>query len=662
MRDSETESEVQPGGKAPAVSSRRDSFRLVRRSGVALREWVLWGGFVVIITLIALYATYLRLRPPPPPRIANPFRLAAERWKEVGVAPLPLRDVLSQSRRSLRGSYSERLFGFRLIRRGLVGEPDSAEAIAIFATALVRAPSVRDDEKTDLALRGIASAIGRGQSKQKHGELEVARAWLLLETGKLDSARDAAQRATELDPLSFDAQFVRAATDVEIRPESAIHSLDALRKQEGIGDRVLRWKARALVRSGRVREALALLADSMSVVRNGDELKRELYLLRLAMGRTKEGLRLLEEMLEDGQASMADRIRFARYLARVESNSKKAIEVLRESLKDERIEQLNARDLYAELVMISTAARRFTTDPRDLATWLEKGIAMDGESPVLLYGSVLADRVLNRPDRALDSLEVANGLHPEVPEIAIDLAWRLRELDPVASQEVVDDALEANVGSLGLLGVSAVLAYDREETVEAFRYLRRILQIDPATRRDPMFARAYAPPRAALTEIGDALVSVGRRTRNTVALIGAAAIYLSAQDIPRAERAIRFALRLDRTEPLANAYRGILARQQNMRRKARISFRAAWERGRSVPLVQLHMARLRESEGQLADAEALYRAAQEATGTRSSARSGLARTLWRQGRVDEARVEIKRVLELDPNDREMLSFLATVTE
>ncbi|MEM6732467.1 MAG: tetratricopeptide repeat protein, partial [Myxococcota bacterium] len=421
----------------------RSPVTISRRSASPWRGYFGWGAFVAVVMVVASYVAYERSRPPPPPRIANPLEKAADGWFADGTVKeaTPVRDAVSIAKTKLRGSRQERLEALRMIQRGLVDDPNEPEAIAVYARVLSTLPSARDENTVALALRGITAAIGDAPNSEHRAELEEARAWLLLEERRLDQARDAAARAVEYSPTSRSAQAVRAASNVEFRPADAVPALRELVSDPEVGNDAQRWLAVALLRSGEVTEAIGLLEDAVERAPSADGLLRELYEVRYAMGDVADARAVLERLMELGIASLEDRVVYARDLARNERKAERALQVLEAGEKDEAAGALRLAELYAEKVTIASTTPGFIPDPRELSLWLERGLELAPDSPVLLYARTLADDALGREERALDGLEVANGMYPEVPEMAVELAWRLREVDQAAAGEVIDDAL-----------------------------------------------------------------------------------------------------------------------------------------------------------------------------------------------------------------------------
>lgn len=647
----------------PNIETSRTSFRVSRTRSApsSSRSGIGWAVFVTALTVLAFYVVQQRGRPAPP-TIANPVVAMAAEWRASGVEAQPLEQAVNAGRRALHGDRASRVRAFEFARRGLVTDPNSVAALALFTEALAFAPSTRSESRVALALQAVAAATGRGVEAKDQATLDVGRAWLLLETGNLDAAREAAQRAAERDPLSREARLVLAATDAEVRPARAIGVLKELVDDPELAGLAIRWLSLALVRSGRVTEGLSRLEAAIIAHPDSDPLQRALYELKFAIGEDDDAAAILEELARTGRASHGDRVRHARYLAREASEPERALEVLKAGLGEDTHGTSSMAAIYAEMVTIASTSERFIPDPRELTAWLESGLALDPDSPVLLYGSSLVDLALQREAQSLDNLEEANGLYPEVPEMAVRLAWRLRTADPAAAREVVDDALSANLNSVGLFTMSAVLAFDEGRKVQAFREIRRALSVDPEVAIERSLARPYPSPRDVYLEIGDRLVEQGKEARNAVTLSGAAAAYYVARDYRRASRALVQALRLDRKEATANVYAGILALRRKQRSAARQAFTAAWERERALPLVQLYYARLHESQGNCTKAEQLYRELLKTNTSSSPAHVGLARCLWSRGSREEALDEARKVLEVSPEDGEALSFLAHLEE
>ncbi|MEM6531514.1 MAG: tetratricopeptide repeat protein [Myxococcota bacterium] len=647
---------------APRIDTTRTSYRVSSQSAGSSRSGAGWAVFVALLTVAALYIVQRRSRPSPP-QIGNPMHAAVEQWqRDDEIEPLPVEQAVKEARAALAGDRNERIAAYRRIKRGLADDPDSFAAVALYAEALAFVPGARNQERVALALRAITAAIGRGPAPEEHLNLEVARAWLLLESDQLDPAREAALRAVELSPLSREARLVLAAADSKVRPERSIPALEELAEDPELGALATRWLAFARVRSGQVAEGLSLLERSVESASNADELKRALYELEFAIGAADKAVAFLGDLTSSGRASLEDRIRFARHLSRVKGRTEQALDVLNGALGEEAGKTLSVGQVYAEMVSIASTAEAFIPDPRELSAWLQKGLALDPDLPTLLYGSTLVDLALDRDEAALDNLEVANGLHPDVPEMAVHLAWRLRQADPEAAREVVDDALATHATSIPLFVMSAVLSFDQGRKVQAFREIRRALGIDPEVAIQNSMTRPFPAPYAVYRSIGDELLAHGKKSRNAVTLSGAAAAYYVSRDFRRASRALVSAMRLDRREATANLYTGILALRRNQKSAARRAFKIAWEQDRTLPLVQLYQARMHEALGDHSRAEQLFRELLNVNTSSSPARAGLARTLWRVGKKSEALDEARKVLEVSPDNREALSFLATLNQ
>ncbi len=640
----------------------RPAISVSRRSSASWRDYLGWGIFVSIVMASASYVAYQRSLPPPPPRITNPFEKAADQWLAGGLEPMPTRDAVAIGKTKLGRSRSERLDGLETIKRGLISDAGDPEAIALYSMALAGLPSARDEDTVTLALRGITAAVGEGPSSTHRATLEEARAWLLLEERRLDQARDAAARAVERAPTSSGARMVQAATNAEFRPERAVKSLRELVRDEEVEHRARRWLAVALLRTGQVSEAVALLEKGMEDAPNADVLMRTFYQLRFSMGDEQAARELLERLVEEGNASTDDRLRLARELSRREGNPKAALEVLDGGLAETAAGDRARAELFAEKIFVATSSPKFIVDPRELTQWLEAGTNLAPDAPVMRYAKTLADGALDREEQALAGLEVANGLNPEIPEMAVDLAWRLRTVDPAAAREVVDDALSSTLDSIPLYLLAAVLDLDAGRPVAAFQRMKRALAIDPEQNLARDRLRPFPPPLEVYGEIGDELLQRGRTSRNAITTTGAAAAYYVAGDFRRTARALAQALRLDRRAASANLYAGILALRKQQRGPARRYFTVAWEEDRGLPLVQIYHARLVESLGDLRKAELAYREILHNNPSATAAQTGLARVLWRAGEREEAVAEARKVLSVRPDDREALVFMAEATE
>lgn len=646
---------------APAKPSAPRRVGVSRRGGDSWRDTLGWGIFVTAVMIAASTIAYRRSLPPPPPKIANPFQKAADQWMTGGLEAMPTRDAVAIGKTKLQRSRRERLEGLETIKRGLIADADDPEAIALYAKTLASLPSARDEESVQLALRGITAAIGEDPDSRHRAALEEARAWLLLEEERLDQARDAATRAVERAPASAGAQMVRAAANAEFRPEKAVETLRSLLADPEVEHRARRWLAVALLRSGQVTEAVELLESGVENAPNADQLMRILYELRYAMGDEREAREVLERLVESGNASTDDRLRLARELARRDENVKRALAVLDGGLAEVAAGERARARLYAGKIFAVTTSSGFVVDPRELTEWTETGLELAPDSPEMLYAKTHADDALDRDEQALAGLEVANGLYPEIPEMAIDLAWRLRSVDPAAAREVIEDALLSTLDSIPLYLVAAVLELDAGKPVAAFQRLKRALAIDPELNLARDSLRPMPPPLDVYLEVGGVLLERGRTTRNAITSTGGAAAYYVAGDFRRAARALTQALRLDRRSAPANLYSGILAFRKNQRASARRYIGVAWDEDRGLPLVQIYHARSLEGMGDLRKAELAYREILHNNPSAIAAQTGLARVLWQSGEREDAIAEARKVLAVRPNDREALVFMAEAT-
>ncbi|MEO0811669.1 MAG: tetratricopeptide repeat protein, partial [Myxococcota bacterium] len=629
-----------------------------RRGGPNWRDYIGWGAFVAVVMIGASYIAYRRSLPPPPPQIANPIQKAADRWRDSGLEGMPVRDAIAIGKTKLERSRLERLDALETIKRGLITDANAAEAIALYARALASLPSARDEDSVSLALRGITASIGADPDSEYRADLEESRAWLLLEERRLDQARDAAARSMELSPTSPGSRLVRAATDAEFRAERSVETLRELTREPEVRNRAQRWLAVALLRSGELAEAIRILEQGAESAPNSDEMMRTLYQLRYAMGQERKARELLERLVETKNASVEDRVRLARELLSNGGDPQAALEVLDGGLAENVAGDRAAAQLYAEKIFVATRAVDFIVDPRELTQWLARGLELAPDSSAVLYARCLADTELDRREQALAGLEVANGLYPEIPEMAIDLAWRLRRVDAPAAREVIDDALISTLDSVPLYLMSALLELDGGRPVTAFQRLKRALAIDPELNLRRAHDRALPAPLEVYRQIGDELTSNGRDRRNAITSSGGAAAYYVAGDFRRASRALVQAIRIDRRSAPANLYTGILALRKNQRASAQRHINVAWEQDRGLPLVQIYHARLLENSDNLVKAELSYRDILHLNPSATSAQTGLARVLWRAGRRSEALAEVRKVLSVRPHDREALVFMA----
>lgn len=650
---------------APGLSARsapgRASVSVQRHNPRRFQGTLSWSAFVTVVMIAAGYAAYRRMQPPPPPRMANPLELEVKQWRSAGIVQREraVAEAVALASDKLRKSRPQRWRALRAIREGLLGAPGDPQAVALFARALAELPDAQGLESVAIALRAVTATIGDDPGSDHRADLEEARAWLLLQQGRFEAARRAALSAEELDPDAAGVRLVKAAVGIEFRSERSVPALEGLLADPDLGLLARRWLAESQLRSGQVTNAVETLNAGIAVAPRSDRLMRPLYRLRLALGEREAAVALLEGMVQSRIAAIDDRIVLARLYARDENRIEDALVVLDGGLDQRDLGALAAARAWAEKVIIATSASSFSPEPRELVEWLDAAERLDPDASIVMYAGALAELSLGHQERALDALEVANGRFPHVPEMAIQLAWLLRELDQAAAVEVVNDALSETLDSVGLYAMSALLAFDRGKRVKAFQRIKRALAIDPEVYLASTSLRDFPVPRDALIGIGNSLVERGRESRNAVMTSAGAAAYYVGGDLRRSARALTQALRLDPRDASAHLYSGILAQRRGQLGAWRTHLNVAWDHDRGLPLVQIYHARLQERLGNTDKAEMLYREILRQNASSTSAQNGLARVLWLNGKSAEALIEAKKVLAVRPEDREALTFLST---
>lgn len=655
--------ETQPGVKLPGEPSvaRPPGGALVfsRSASQPWRTYVGWGLIITASMIAAGVIEFVRTRPPPPPELPNPLVERAAQWRETEKPGLPsIEAAVLVAQRGLAARTSAGLHAaYDAARSALLIDAEDVGAVSIYAAVQARWPDSIDPELLDETLGGITAAIGDAPRSELRPELEESRALLLLRAGRFDSARQAGARALELSPARPQTRMVAAAVEIPIRPEEAAAKLEELARDATVAREARVWLGEALLARGEVARAVQSWEQSVAGAEPDVEALRRLARFHADLGDYDEALESLERMSAAGWAFAEDELLRARILARVLRRPKPALDALDAGLAQQHVSPLNLARLLAEKVSVAVSTgQRLATDA-EISAWLDRGFELAPDLPELLYAAGLADLRGGATERAIESLEAAQGLAPEQPEVALMLAWLLRKSDARAAAEVVATAARESAEYVPLHLLDALLALDAGERTRAITSVRRAMMHDPVAYEQRNALGPFVEPTAAALGVARALSTIGAQEHNPVFMSAAAVAFIAAGDGGRAAQLLARAMREDPRDVGVRLYSGMLNLRRGKRPQARVDLLAAAEADRRHVLVRLYLARVAEQLGRWPEALRVYRDLVEQNPLNSAARVGLARALVATGDPAAGHEEARRVLDMRARDREALRLL-----
>jgi tetratricopeptide (TPR) repeat protein len=640
---------------------------LVIASGPERPGWHVFavvGVIAAVAIAMVVVVDVLTSQPPAPPEMPNPLRNRVSAWVAAGdkADPATVEGAVRVARAGLAsGTHQGMREAWQAARSALLVDVDAPAGIAIYGQVLARWPDRVDDDELDEALGAITSAVGGDPDSAHRADLEIARTWLYLRSGKVEAARQAAKRALERVDHA-EAHFTYAVARLRTRPADAAADLQALADAGEASVHVPRWLGEAYLRAGDVARALRVWRASDAGRPESIGVMRRMARLAADIGDVGGAQERLEAIDAAGWAGVEDRLLLARVYGRLQRNPEGALAQLDAGLADADLSPLNRARLICEKA-VTVAVHRAAAPAEEVSAWLDTALELAPDLPELLYVAGIVDEEIGSMDDAIDSFEAATEVAPERPEPALVLALLLREEAPQDAAVVVHRALEEAPHYVPLHLVRAVLALDAGNRTAASAAIRRALDYDPerslaAPRLDEMFE-----PVSALQHLAKLLARAARSGDQPMYLTAAGAAHYFAGDIGKANTVLSRAARSDPRDVGARLYRAIIALRRNKRGSALRDLAAASESDSQHLVVRYYRARLAESGRRtMRDAERMYRDLLDANPLDGGARVGLARVLHARGAHEESRTEVLKVLMSRPRDRAALAFLVQSTQ
>lgn len=642
--------------EASGIPGRPRTVGVSRKRNVPWKLYLTLSSTVVSVVAVTGYFVF-DTSPPPPPTWPNPLRERVEVWRKQGFTPgfQQQDEALEQAYRGLAlGTATGWYEANRAVRSALFLDPGSAQNIALHGMVLVQSPDKVSADNLNEALSAITSAIGEDPDGPHRVALQVARAWLLHRAGKHKSAADAATAALELDPDATSAQLAHAVARINVRPSDSLAMLKKLAKQGKAPPSLPLWLGEAQLATGDLQAAIRTWQQAAEREEGGAI--RRLARLYVDLGDLGKAIRQLQTLAERGVAAAEDRLLLARLLARSRRNPKAALAELDAGLASGTLSTLNRARLLCEKVAVAVnSPGKRKTNFETLSAWLDEALELAPDLPELNFIAGIADQQADERERALASLEVAQGLLPSRAEPAFHLAMALRVDEAQTAAQALREALGENpdYGPLQLL--AALMALEAGSRMGAVDAVRKATAIEPEAYRERSLLAAFPDPPAPHLELAKQL---SKYATSSIIMTGTALAYHWAGQPKQADRWIRRALKEDRNDVGARVYRASSGfRRGKVTRAMRSDVSAALQEDTLHTLARVYEARLLEGD-KPSKAEGTYRQLLENNPLLIAARTGLARSLWRQDKRAEAKTEALRVLRMRPHDREALRFLA----
>ncbi|MEE8408751.1 MAG: hypothetical protein V3T05_04020, partial [Myxococcota bacterium] len=627
--------------------------------------WKLYGavgGTAAFAALVVVLWSAPWSGEPDPPEWPNPLRERVEAWRAAGAKPT-VKTVEEGIRRARAGLASGTGKGLRdafgAARSALLLDHDAVGAIAAYTSVMAQSPERLEPEQLTDSLGAIRSAIGSDRDSIYRADLEEARAWLFLrgQRPRIEAARLAAKDAAIARPESSSVKLVRAVTMIRTRPGEAAAELEALTEVDDVPVRLPLWLGEAQLRAGQVERALTTWERSLVGGPEDIGVARRMARLSAAAGDFADSTARLEAIALAGWASAEDRLVLARLMARTRRKYDQAIELLDDGLKDANLSPVNRARLIAEKASVVALARANFRRKEEVSGWLDLGLELAPDLPELLYIAGILDQREGLIDNALESLEAANELAPDRPEVAFRLALILRDDDQKAALQVLAAAAREAAQYVPLHLLRMTIELDAGRSSSAMTAFRRALDYDPERYRSGRELDPFVDPPAAHRQLAKALAKHARRSDNSMITTAVAMAYYFAGDIGRASSMLNGAIRADPNLVGSRLYRAVIAFHKGKKNAAKRDLAAALQADSQHSVVRLYQARLSEQLKKTGDAERIYRDLVESNPLDSSPRIGLARVmLARRARQDAIDLAVK-VLTIKPEDREALRFL-----
>ena len=632
------------------------SFSRTRAS--ATQAYLLWGGIVLGVALLAGGFLYWRGLPIAPPEVPNPLEQRADDWRKSGQPLAKVDDAAAAVIEGLAsGTNAGRDRALGAARAAVVADPKSPGAVSLYARALAARDEQLDTTTLNDVLAAITSVVGDQPNSPDRPSLETSRAWLLLRAGRVDDAREAAARAVATRADYAPAQVVALAASTALKPEHAAQQLAPYLNTPEVANDARLWLGEAQLANGQVNEAIATWRGGLRDVPTDGAFVGRLARLQADLGDYAAASDLLSQNVARGAASLGDVLTLARLQSRALHKPKTALETLDTAQKERESQPFAVAQLVAERVTVALSVKPALIPADEITKMLAAAAAGSPNVPQLIYAAALAELGANQTQKAIDGLESAQALAPEAPEIAFALAALTKTADHAGASEVVATALKERADYIPLHILDATIAAEHDEKPRAVTAVRKALTFDPALYVQHTMFSAYGEPLSVMLDVARSLAEHSSRLDNTILKSAAGALYVLANDQKNGPLWLTKALRGDPNDVGAHFYSAILNLRRGQKKPARLDLAAAEKSERRQPMVRLYKARVFEQIGKYPEATKIYRDLVDQNPLNAAAFVGLGRVLRIQGDEQAARDAGRKALAVRPRDREALRLL-----
>ncbi len=636
--------------------TRNVSFSRPRES--AARTYLVWGGVVLLVAAGAGGFLWWRGLPIAPPEVPNPLEARADDWRKGGGSPLKVDDAAAAVIEGLASGTNAGRDRALAASRAVVGaDPKSPLAVSLYARSLAARDEQLDGSTLNDVLAAITSVVGDQPNSPERPSLETSRAWLLLQAGRVDEAREAAARAVATRPDYAPAQVVALAASVSRKPEHAAQQLNTFIANAEVTNDARLWLGEAQLASGQINEAIATWRAGLREVPADAVFVARLARLQADLGDYAAASDLLSQNVARGAASLADVLLLARLQSRALHKPKGALETLEAAQKEREGQGFAVAQIVAERVTIALSAKPPLIPAEEITKLIESAMAGSPDVAPLIYASAMADVAAGQPKKAIESLEAAQTLAPDAAEIAFALAALSRQADHAGASEIIATALKERADYIPLYFLEATIAAEHDEKPRAINAVRKALTFDPALYAQHVLFSAYGEPFAIIFDVGRALGEQANRLDNNVLRGAAGALFVLANEQKAGPAWLTKALRNDPKEVGAHFYSAILNLRRGQKKGARVDLAAAEQVDRRQPMIRLYKARVFEQIGKYSEATKIYRDLVDQNPLNAAAYVGLGRVLRLQGDEQAARDAGRKALAVRPRDREALRLL-----
>lgn len=651
----------EPGETQPRAS-RPESRKVAYSRPKSRRNVYIAIACIFLMANAAVFAVvFIKRRGIAPPEGPNPLEQRAGDWKKGGEKSYaqPEEAIRLVTEGLLLGTNAGRDSALAMAKQAVMADPKSPATVNLYARALAAREDPIDATVMNEALAAIVSVIGEHPSAQERPSLEVARAWILLHAGRTDDAIAAANDTMNNFGGYMPARVVALAADVTRKPEHAASGLAPYADLPEVSREARLWHGEALLHSGRVAEALASWKAGMHDLPGDGPYISRIARLQADLGDYTQASDLLATNVERDASTVADVLMLARLQSRALHKPKQAMETLDRALNARGGDSAAAALLVAEKAVTAVSVKPPLATTEEIHAWLRPALAATPVSPQLSYAQGLVDLQAGDLRHASESFEAAQTLAPEVPEIALAMAFAAYDDDLDVAYEALATAQRAHPEYIPLYFVEATIASNRDDKVRAANAARKGFTFDPANYVSYTLFADYAEPLPQMLEAARMLGDNGNRLDNATLRGASGALYVLADDLKNGAIWLTKALRDDQFDLGARLYSTVLDLRKGAKKPAKADILAAERTDRRHAMVRLYKARVIELTGKPPEAIKIYRDLIEQNPLNVAARDGLARLLRNQGDEAGARDEARRVLATRPRDREALRLLIT---